>query len=326
VILAGDIGATKTDLALFRDQTTMVARQQFQSGRHAGIDEVLREFLSREHEAIDLACLGVAGPVSGGTVTATNLPWTVDGRALGRSLGLDRVRLLNDLEATAWGIAALGQTDMVELQAGSPAAAGNAAVIAAGTGLGEAGLLWDGHRQRPWATEAGHSDFAPQDETQTELFRYLSAQFGHVSVERVLSGPGLVNLYRFLRDTGRSREPAWLAEELQGGDPPAVIAAAGLGHRSDLCSAALDLFASLYGSEAGNMALRLLATGGVYVAGGVGPKLLPRLTDGRFISAFLDKGRMRGLLEQIPVRLVVSDRVNQLGAARCAVELAGNDS
>ena len=204
------------------------------------------------------------------------------------------------------------------LNAGRPDPHGNAAVISAGTGLGEAGLVWDGRRHRPLATEGGHADFAPTDETQVELYRFLAREFGHVSVERVLSGPGLHNVYRFLRDSGRAPEPAWLADEIGAGDPPAVITRAALAGRSLLCARALDLMVGIYGAEAGNLALKVMATAGVYVGGGIAPRILEKLREPTFMAAFTAKGRFRPLLEAMPIRVILNDQAALLGAARCA--------
>jgi glucokinase len=233
-------------------------------------------------------------------------------------LHLSSVGLINDLEAHAYGIAMLAPDDFVMLNQGALDASGNAAVIAAGTGLGEAGLYWNGQQHLPFAGEGGHSSFAPSDPLQIELLRFLSHEFGHVSWERVLSGPGLYNIYRFLRDTGRGEESAWLTDEMQQQDPSAVISHAALANTSALCRQALDLFVVLYGAEAGNLALKLMATAGVYVGGGIAPKIIQKLTDSTFMDAFVAKGRLKPLLQEISVRIIMSDKVALLGAARFA--------
>lgn len=233
-----------------------------------------------------------------------------------------------DLEAIAYGVAAIGAIGavgddaFVTLNPGRSDGTGNAAVIAAGTGLGEAGLYWDGRVHRPFASEGGHASFAPRDDIEIGLLRFLLAEHGHVSWERVLSGPGLHNIYRFLRDVRRGDEPTWLADRIRDQDPAAVIAECALDHASPLCEQALQLFVSLYGAEAGNLALKTLATGGVFVAGGIAPKILAALIDGAFLQAFLGKGRLRPLLEAIPIRVVVNHTVALLGAARGAVSRA----
>ncbi len=227
--------------------------------------------------------------------------------------------MINDLEASAWGIGALDSTDLISLNEGIPAAIGNQAVIAAGTGLGEAGMFWDGRQHHVFACEGGHTDFGPRNELETALLKYLLAKFGRVSYERVLSGPGLVNIYEFLRDTGRAQEPKWLADALAHGDPAAVISKAALSGDSPLCEQALDMFVSIYGAEAGNLALKILASGGVYVSGGIAPRIVAKLKDGAFRKAFVDKGRMRPLLEATPVQIIVNENTGLIGAARCAV-------
>ena len=228
------------------------------------------------------------------------------------------VGLLNDLEAHAYGIALLAPDDFMTLNQGAVDASGNAAVIAAGTGLGEAGLYWNGQQHLPFAGEGGHTSFAPSDPLQIELLRFLSHEFGHVSWERVLSGPGLYNIYRFLRDTGRGEEPDWLTDKMQRHDPSAVISQAALADTSALCRQALDLFVVLYGAEAGNMALKLMATAGVYVGGGIAPKIIQKLTDSTFMEAFVAKGRLKPLLQAIPVRIIMNDKIALLGAAHFA--------
>jgi glucokinase len=322
MILAGDIGGTSTRLALFDVKGgRLVPRieSDFPSGRYPGLEALLSEFLDRHRSRISAACFGIAGPVREGRVETPNLSWVVDGAQLAHQLDLESVTLLNDLEATAYGVIALDEGDLEVLQEGRAVKEGNRAIIAAGTGLGEAGLFWDGKDHRPRASEGGHVDFAPRDELESELLAHLAGEFDHVSYERVVSGPGLHRLYRFLRDTGRGEEPGWLAERLSREDPSAAIAVAGLERSSDLCIRALDLFASLYGAEAGNLALKFLATGGVYVGGGIAPKILPKLKEPLFLESFRAKGRYRNLLQDVPVRVVLNDRAGLLGAARHAM-------
>jgi glucokinase len=321
MILAGDIGATKTRLALFASgpaRSDSLSERTYASQEYPGLEVIVREFVKAAGAAIESACFGVAGPVKDGRSSTTNLAWVVDARDLARDLRLSRVALLNDLEASAYGLQALRPDELIVLQEGASAAAGNQALIAAGTGLGEAALFWDGRRHRPFATEGGHAGFAPADEIQIELLRYLLTRFAPVSWERVLSGPGLVNVYSFLRDTGRGEEPRWLAQEISAGEPAAVISTTALAGRSALCSEALDLFVALYGSESGNLALKAMAAGGVYIGGGIAPKILARLRGPAFLNAFLSKGRMRPLLEAMPVRVVLNDRLALLGASRYA--------
>ncbi|MBL9122204.1 MAG: glucokinase [Planctomycetaceae bacterium] len=325
MILAGDIGGTKTNLAVFeiRDHSlAIVAQATFPSREHAGLEEIAKAFLTQHRFPVDLACFGIAGPVRDGHVDATNLPWAIDAQVLSAHLGVPAVRLLNDLEATAYGIDTVVGAKRACLQAGAPAARGNRAVIAAGTGLGEAGVYWDGRRHSPFACEGGHSDFAPRNELETDLFSHLYGRFGHVAWERVLSGPGLVNLYEFLRDSGRGVESPQLAAALRAGDPAATISAAALSRTCALCEAAVDLFVSLYGAEAGNLALKVLATGGVFVGGGIAPHLIERLKAGAFLDAFVAKGRMEALLRSMPVLVLLDPETALWGAARAAA-LAG---
>lgn len=321
MILAGDVGGTNTRLAAFEMEGSLVpiVAKTFPSQGHASLDEIVRAFVTTHGLAIGAACFGVAGPVSRGQAQVTNLPWKIDARSLATVLALPEVGLINDLEANAHGIGVLGPEDFAVLHPGADNATGNQAVIAAGTGLGEAGLYWDGKHYRPFASEGGHTDFAPTDALQVELLCYLQERFGHVSWERVLSGPGLFNLYLFLRDTGRGCEPEWLATELQvHADPAMVISRAAVAGRCPLCSAALELLVALYGSEAGNLALKTMATGGVFLGGGIAPRILDRLRERVFIETFVAKGRMRPLLEAIPVRVILNDRAALLGAARYA--------
>jgi len=325
MILAGDIGGTKTNIAFFEDggRPKVVAQQTFPSREHAGLEEIVGQFISHHALRVRHAAFGVAGPVRNGRCEATNLPWVVDAATLAAELGIRDVWVINDLEASAYGIAALAPTDLVTISSGAADAAGNAAIIAAGTGLGEAGLYWDGRMHHPFATEGGHANFGASDAVEAELLHWLSAQFGHVSWERLVSGPGLLNIYRFLRDTGRGEEPAWLAEEMRAEDPAAVISRAAQSGKSPLCLEALDRFMGLYGSEAGNLALKTMATGGVYVGGGIAPKNLDKLKDGTFMKRFVAKGRMQKLLEAMPVNVILNDKTALLGAARCAAVRSG---
>ena len=321
MILAGDIGGTNARLAYFQSQNghlTVAAEGVFPSREHRGLDEIVAQFVKSQGTAPDIACFGVAGPVRNGKVETSNLPWTVEASRLASELELPSVYLINDLEANAWGIASLQEKDLVSLNRVKGTPVGNQAVISAGTGLGEAGLYWDGHSYDVFASEGGHCDFAPRNELEVDLFRYLAARFGHVSYERIVSGPGLVNVYRFFRDTNRGEEPAWLTEELAHGDAAATISRAAISGKSPLAEHALDLWISIYGAEAGNLALKLMATGGIYLGGGIAPKLVSKLAGPLFMQAFLNKGRMQALLESIPVRVIVNDKIALFGAARYA--------
>jgi len=325
MILAGDIGGTHSRLAFFdvsNGAFRLVSASVFPSRDYRGLDEIVSQFLKASRLHPDAACFGVAGPVRNGRVEASNLPWIVESKRLASEFNLDRTVLINDLEASAWGIATLEAKDLVPLSPGKAKAGENQAVIAAGTGLGEAGMYWDGSDYRILACEGGHADFAPRSELEMELLRYLAARYGHVSYERVLSGPGLVNLFHFLRDTGRGTEPSSLSEEMRSGDPAAAISRAAIEGRCGLCEQALDLFVSVYGAEAGNLALKLMATGEVYIGGGIAPQILPKLSEPRFLESFRSKGRMQPLLEGIPVCVITNDTIALRGAARCATASA----
>jgi glucokinase len=325
MLLAGDIGGTKTLLALFEERGEALApvrQAEFPSRGFATLDAAIRQFLGGGPPvAVSVACFGVAGPVVDGRVTTTNLPWQLDEARLAHGIPAGRVKLLNDLDATAHGALVLPAAALVTLQAGVPRA-GNAALIAAGTGLGEALLVRDGTRFIVSASEGGHADFAPRTDLEIELLRFLGKEFGHVSYERVLSGPGIHNVYRCLRARG-SPEPAWLTARLEKEDPGAVITEVALAGGDPVCVQTLELIVSVYGAEAGNLALRALAVGGIFIAGGIGPKIATALGDGRFMQAFRDKGRFAGFMAAIPVHLVLEPRTALLGAAHVARCLYG---
>ena len=268
--------------------------------------------------AIERACFGIAGPVRNGRVQPTNLPWKIEATELSTELKIGAVFLINDLEANGYGLAELSPADLSVLNPGEPGATGNAAIIAAGTGLGEAGLYWDGASFHPFACEGGHSDFAPQTKLDAELFQYLAGRFGRVSWERVLSGSGLFHIYEFLRDTKRGDEPDSLAGAIAQGDPGAVITRAAGDGTSTRCAQALGMFISYYGAEAGNLGLKMMATGGVYLGGGIAPKMLSQLQQGGFLAAFLDKAPMEALVKAMPVRVILNPNTPLLGAAHYA--------
>jgi glucokinase len=321
MILAGDIGGTNTRLAFFEgtpDKLKPLVIEVFPSGEHDGPADIAKKFLDQHKQKIDAACFGIAGAVVDGRVKTPNLPWEVDAQEIASELGLKRVELINDLLANAYGIAMLEPSDFVTINEGAPNASGNRALISAGTGLGEAGLIAEEKRYQPFPSEGGHSDFAPRDELEIELLRHLIVRFSRVSYERVLSGPGLFNIYQFLRDTGRGVEPVSLTQELEQGDPSAAIAKAGLDGAYEICVQALDIFVSIYGAEAGNLALKLVATGGTFIGGGIAPKILTKLRGPAFMDAFKSKGRLAGLLEDIPVRVITNDKTALLGAGHVA--------
>lgn len=352
MILAGDIGGTKTHLALFdwtRERVDPVRLETFHSADYPSLEEMLAEFLvppkpptpldniepehipggepageppPDESLKIQAACFGVAGPVIQNHSKTTNLPWVVDGQGLAKQFDIPRVQLLNDLEAMAYGILLLRPEELVTLNAGTPPSQKQAiALIAAGTGLGESILFWNGNRYQPMPSEGGHADFAPNSDNEIELLRHVRSQYLHVSYERVLSGPGLYAIYEYIRDT-RKNEPTWLAEKIKVGDPAAEIAEAGLSGQAEIAKQTLDLFASIYGAEAGNLALKAMAINGVYIGGGIAPKLLDKLKDGTFMKAFTNKGRYKRLMSHIPVYIVMNQQTGLLGAASTAVRLA----
>jgi glucokinase len=320
VILAGDIGATRTRLAAFQtegNRLDCVVQKTYASQEHNGLREVLVEFIRSEGIPVHSACLGVAGPVRGGHSKISNLPWTINCSEVAAQLKLNSVGLLNDLEAYAYGIDALDSKDFVTLSQGSEDAEGNRAVISAKTGLGMAGLFWDGFRHHPFACEGGHADFAPRNATQAELFSYLQKKFGHVSCERVLSGPGIRSIYEFLRDTKKAEEPASLREQISSArDASALIAQLASEGNFPICRQTMALFVSILGAETGNCALRYMTTGGIFIAGVIAAKNVDKLKDAAFLEAFLDKGRMASLLKDMPVKVILNDDCGLIGSAR----------
>lgn len=323
MLLAGDIGGTKTRLALY-DETNGALRlatsSSYESRSAPTLEEIVVRFLKESNNAAPrAACFGVAGAVVGGQVQATNLPWRVTETGLAAQLSIPRVRLLNDLEAAAHGVMAISDPgSLVTLQTGkSPAEHRALALVSAGTGLGVAFMLWNGTGYEVAPSEGGHCDFAPQDEVEDALVAWLRRQFGHVSYERIVSGPGLVNLYRFLRAFRKTPEPPWLTERIGLGDPAPVIAAAGLSGEDDVCDETLTRFVRIYGAAAGNYALTALAVGGVFLGGGIAPKLLARIKEGPFLHAFAAKGRFAEAMRRIPVHVVTAPDVALLGAASC---------
>jgi len=326
MILAGDIGGTNARLACFQPQNghlRLIAERVFPSRDYQELGEIVSKFLQDATTRPDVACFGIAGPVHNGRVETSNLPWIIEQSRLAKQIQLPATLLINDLEANAWGIEALSSQDFVALNHVGPAA-GNQAVIAPGTGLGEAGLYWNGSQHEVYACEGGHADFAPRGNLQVELLQFLESRYGHVSYERVLSGPGLVNVYEFLRGKGYGDEPEGFSAQLEHRDAAAAISRAALDGSNRLAEQALDLWISVYGAEAGNLALKAMATGGIFLGGGISPKLLPKLTGPLFMRAFLEKGRLQSLLETIPVQVITNDKAGLLGAARCAAATSSN--
>ena len=320
MILAGDIGGTRTRLAAFETEGNRLQRvvdKTYMSQQQDGLATVLADFVRTEGIPVHSACLGVAGPVRGGRSKISNLPWTIDSLEVAKQLKLNSVGLLNDLEAYAYGIDALESKDFVSLSEGSEDAEGNRAVISARTGLGMAGLYWDGFRHHPFACEGGHADFAPRNNLEMELLGYLQKKYGHISCERILSGPGIKNIYDFLRDTGKSEEPDWLRKQIDAAaDPPALISQLASEGKAPICDQALTIFVSVFGAETGNSALRFMSTGGIFVGGSIAAKIVPKMKDPVFMQSFLDKGRMETLLKDMPVKIVVNDDCGIIGAAR----------
>lgn len=320
MILSGDIGATRTRLAAFQtegNRLNCIVEKTYASQEHNGLLEVLVQFIRTEGIPVHSACFGVAGPVRGGKSKISNLPWTIDCKELAAQLKLNSVGLLNDLEAYAYGIDALESKDFVTLSAGLEDAEGNRAVISAKTGLGMAGLYWDGFRHHPFACEGGHADFAPRNELQAELFSYLQKRFGHVSCERVLSGPGIRNIYDFLRDTKKAEESPSLRDQIKNArDASALIAQLALEGKTPICQETMDIFVSIFGAETGNCALRYMTTGGIFIAGVIAAKNVEKLKNAAFLQAFLDKGRMSSLLKDMPIRVILNDDCGLIGSAR----------
>jgi glucokinase len=330
MILAGDVGGTKVHLALYDfidGKLTYSRDQRYAAKDYSGLEEIVKIFLGTSK--VTAACFGVPGPVRNGRLRLTNLPWTLDSRELSDSLSITHVFLINDLEANGYGVAELAADQIYTLSEGDTSQIGNRALIAAGTGLGEALLIWDGRRHTPYPSEGGHVDYAPRNEDEIDLLRFLKQKYnGRISYERVISGMGLTSVYEFLREVRGMEESPKVAELMAAADDPnAVITEMALAAKSEICEKALDMFVSAYGAEAGNLALKLLSVGGVYVGGGIAPKILEKLKDGTFLKAFTDKGRMSQLLINMPVRVILDSRAALMGAAAYAearaAELSG---
>jgi glucokinase len=333
MILAGDVGGTKVHLALYdfeQGRLSHVRDERYPAQEYSGLEEVVEKFLAEGNdsgEELTAACFGVPGPVRDGRLKLTNLPWELDSRLLGKALKIEHLFLINDLEANGYGIPELSPDQIFVLSDGDPSAMGHRGLISAGTGLGEAVLVWTGGHHLPLASEGGHCDFAPRSEEEIDLLRYLWKQLGgRVSCERVVSGIGLKNIYSFFRDAKGLEEPAWLKERMETEDPNAVIGQVGEEGQNELCVRTLDLFASAYGAEAGNLGLKILATGGIYLGGGIAPKILKTMRNGKFMQAFTDKGRLSHLLEHAPVRIILESRAALMGAAAYAEERAAEIS
>ncbi len=323
MILAGDVGGTKVHLSLYQfegGRLQHVTDQLFHAREFSGLEAVVQKFFENQnHPEVTSACFGVPGPVRNGRLKLTNLPWLLDSRELSRNLDIDHVFLINDLEANGYGIPELTSDQVYTLSTGDPSVVGNRGLVSAGTGLGEAVLMWNGKMHVPVASEGGHCDFAPRNDIEIELLRYLQHSLGgRVSYERVVSGLGLKNVYAFLRDGQGITESAELKQRMEHEDPNAVIGELGESGKDELCTRALDIFVSVYGAEAGNLALKVFATGGMFIGGGIAPKILSKMRDGVFMHAFTDKGRLSDLLVQTPVHIILESRAALMGAAAYA--------
>ena len=327
MILAGDVGGTKVHLALYSFEQGHLAHirdEKYPANEYSGLGEVIVKFLAEGRdsgEEVTAACFGVPGPVRAGKLKLTNLPWEIDSRELARSLNIEHLFLINDLEANGYGIPELAPDQIFTLLKGDPAAEGHRGLVSAGTGLGEALLIWDAKTQkhRPIPSEGGHCDFAARNDREIALLEYLRRTLnGRVSFERVVSGLGIKNVYAFLRDDQKMDEPAWLRERMEKEDPNAVIGQCGEDGSSEICAETLRMFVSAFGAEAGNVALKVLAMGGMYLGGGIAPKILKTMENGEFARAFLDKGRLSPLLQAVPVRIILDDTCALLGAAAFA--------
>jgi glucokinase len=335
-VLAGDVGGTHTRLGLFKmkqdqDWLQLVFEKSLPSREAESLEELLSAFLKEKtavllREEIRATCLGVPGPVAAGILRITNLPWSIDPKAIRKVLCLEAVEIINDMVAHAWGVDDLKRGETETLNVGRNEK-GNRVLVSAGTGLGQSVLFWDGTRHVPSPSEGGHVEFGPRTRTEEELLGWLARRFDHVSYERIVSGPGLHHIYQFLKESGKAgREPRWLAKALGESDPAEIISEAARLKRSSLCEAALEMFVSIYGAAAGNVALQVMATGGVYLGGGIPPRILWKLREGTFLTSFLRKGRLSDALSRIPVKVILNERTALLGAARRAALLTARQN
>ena len=325
IVLAGDVGVTNARLAtveLEGGAARFVHQNRYPSADHAGLAPIVRRFFEEAGSRPDRACFGIACPVVGDDCSAPNLPWTINARALAAEIGIPRTAIINDFVAVGYGIELLSAADLCTLQAGSPAPQGPIALIGAGTGLGEGFLIWEGDHYGVLPSEGGHADFAPSGELQAGLLQSLGARFGRVSWERLLSGPGIANIYEYLRTAGVAPEQPAVRAELDTEDDGKVIVTHALDRNDALSMRSLELFWEIFGAQAGNLALTVLATGGVYIAGGIAPRIAGRLDGSPFLTAFRNKGRMSSLLARIPVHVIMNPSVGLLGAAAVAGRMA----
>jgi len=321
IVLAGDIGGTKTNLGLFapgEDRPAMIVMESYSSAHAAGLPELITRFLEAHPQSVSAVCFGIAGPVIDGRCKATNLPWEVSEAEIRQNFNWNKVRLINDLAATALAVPLLRGSELSTLNA-MPAESGNIGLVAPGTGLGVSLLVVAAGKLYPIASEGGHVDFAPRNEDEVDLWRFLRQREDHVSVERLASGPGISAIYSWLKKRDQYEEPEWFVEKMKANDPPAVISEAALVEKLEPCVKTLRLFVSILGAIAGNLALTGMTTGGIYIGGGIVPRILPILEEEDFMGAFADKGRFRDLLSRIPVHVILNDKAALLGAAWCAL-------
>jgi glucokinase len=327
LILAGDIGGTKTNLGLFRrgkKRPVLKVVETYPSRPAPSLEHIVKSFLRKQQVRVSKACFGIAGPVIGGRVKTTNLPWEISEARMQRQLELSHVSLINDLTATALAVPFLSGKELFSLNKAKARKGQNIAIMAPGTGLGTGFLIpWEG-KYIPISSEGGHVDFSPNSKVEVELWQYLREKYDHVSIERVISGPGLVNIYTWLKDSGRYREPLWLAKKIEEMEPAAAISEVGLAEGHPLCVEALNVFVSVLGAAAGNLALTAMTTGGVYLGGGIPPKILPKLEEPLFIQAYKNKGRFTKVLEKIPVRVILNAKAALLGAAQWGFDSDGS--
>ncbi len=318
IVLAADVGGTKTNMALFRledGKMKMLREFTFKSAAHNSMEDMILKFRDQGNEEFHSVSLAIAGPVYKGKAHGTNLPWDVEDAGIRKAIGLDEVYLINDLEANAYGLSALEEEDLCRLYPGDPEATGNVAIISPGTGLGEAGMYFDGRNYHPFATEGGHCDFAPQNELDVEMLHYLQRNWDHVSWERLISGPGIVHIFEFFRYVKKLEVPSWLDEAMERGDLGHAISKGAMENSCDVCQATIDLFLRYLAEESGNLILKYKATGGLFIGGGIVPDLINELDLESFLRYLQNSGRMEHLLKQVPVTVIMNEKTALLGAA-----------
>ena len=322
MLLAGDIGGTNTRLALYEYQRPikLIKEHRFLSNNFSSLSSAIKSFLKEEKGKVEAASFGVAGFVKNGRCQTTNIPWLIDINEIAKDLNVSKAYLLNDLEANAYGVECLKENELYTLNEGEIGSQGNACIVAAGTGLGEAGMFFDGKRLKPFACEGGHTDFAPQNDLEIELLKFLQKKYGHVSYERIVTGPGIYNLYEFLVENNLEPKIESLEKELKKHpEPQVIITKKGINKENKTCERVINWFISIYGAEAGNAALKFFALGGVYIGGGIAPRMIEKLKEGAFMKAFADKGRFSKLMMSMPVKIILNDRTALIGACNFAL-------